>query len=108
MKKIIFTLFSILILVGTSSFSASFAQDNMNPVETSYVSGDYSYVGTFTFHRLDGSPRKLDVYEASNACGMYYVKVPNRSNNYYKLFSCNESGYNYYFSDQGDKWYVRI
>ena len=78
------------------------------------TAGDYSYVGDFQFDYLAKSSywgntyeksTELSVYEASDACGLYYAKW---GGDYYKLIPCKQDGYNFYIAVGGSKLYTKI
>lgn len=108
MKKI---LFAIVVCFGLATLMSSLVEGNnafaSNSVNVSVsMDNNYNFVGTFRFcFNGDGSTYNWDVYEASNACGLYYAK---KDGQYYKLFSCDKDGYNYYLSYGGAKYYVKI
>lgn len=106
MKK--FIIVSAVLLGGLIYFTAANAMEGPSEL-VSYnnagVSDDYEFIGNFYFCKLSG-----------NSCYTYSRKVYQKGRNYYvlqqdqyyRLFPCNENGYNYYYADKDGKWYTNI
>lgn len=63
----------------------------------------YDFIGEYSFCTLKTcSTAWYKVYQKDKN---YYV-FDNRQ--YYRLMPCNENSYNYYYSRQGIKWYVKL
>lgn len=105
MKKLFYVVICMCMITLASSLCESSNVFASNEVEAVMAAEDsYNFVGSFKFY-FGRFTEYYDVYEATNACGLYYAKVNSR---YYKLFPCNENGCNFYFSDQGVKHFVKI
>ena len=104
MKKL---LLAIAILIGApTSINVLAENNNINISELTESCPSYNFVGNFKFNSEWSSYYKWDVYEASNACGSYYVEIYGSK---YKLFPVqNHSLGNYYVSWKGSKYYVNI
>ena len=109
MKK---TILCLIVCVGAVLISSSFTS-NSQSVEPSneanlVLSQGYNFVGDFVFQEEGKATNTRDrypVYEASNACGMYYALI---KGNYYKMFSGKYNGHNYYIVLDGVKWWTTI
>ena len=110
MKKI---LFAIVVCFGLATLVSSLVEGNnafaSNEVNASLAMDNKYCVGNFDFFEWYGGIyhrwNTLDVYEASNACGLYYALFDGK---YYKLFPYNSNSYNYFFEHGGKKYYVSI
>lgn len=101
MKKIIFLLVAVLGIAAPMSMVAS--PSEMNVTETMVVCDDYEFVGEYSFCSLKQCYSwYAKVYIKG---GVFYVM---KNNVKYRLMPCSEGEYNYYFSFQGDKYYVKL
>ncbi|MBR3609427.1 MAG: hypothetical protein IKL50_06045 [Bacteroidales bacterium] len=105
MKKL---LLAIAILIGApTSISVLADNNNINISELTESCPSYNFVGNFMFYNENGrSTQNWDIYEASNACGSYYVDIYGTKHKLFPVQGHNLG--NYYVSMNGGKWYVSI
>lgn len=95
------------VILVASSFS-NYSTSTFSSTATTEVSQDYKFIGDYIFQE-EGEPtitkNTYEVYEATNACGMYYAKINGK---YYKMMEGKYIGHNYYVNLNGVRWWTTI
>lgn len=86
-----------------TSYAISESYENVSEYDIQVNDNGYDFIGEYSFCTLAICSRRW--YKVYQKDKNYYVL---ENNTYYRLMPCNEEGYNYYYSVQGTKWYVKL